>query len=68
MITGTLIRAGVLYVGGDPDEVEKHVGVFIETSSRDLLTLSAKGGYNKRVTVIIDRRREHKPVQKDRRG
>jgi hypothetical protein len=62
-MTGTLIRAGRMQV-----EDDMLTGVFIEMSGPEIMRLSRKGLYNKRVVVIIDRRRELKKVEVERRS
>lgn len=46
---------------------EQFTGVFIQTTSRELITLHSKGGYDKYVAVIIDRRRVNQKTSVERR-
>lgn len=56
-VTGTIIRAGELYISPDDHgKPERKIGFFVECNGGDITNLSRLGMYNKRVAVILDRR------------
>lgn len=57
-VTGTIIRAGELYISPDDHgKPERKIGFFVECSGKDILDIARLDMYNRRVAVILDRRK-----------